>query len=179
MDEIRGGISEVVCDILVLGGSGNAIVVPVSSNIYSIQDLKGKAVSTPFGSAAWGTLLKAMQDNKISSSSYELKNQAPSVVAANIAASKIDAHADFCPWSELMEYRGTGRRIYDGSDAGVPYLHGGVVRDDFAKQYPEIVVAFIEAVYDAGEWIKADPVRAVEAMEKWSGIEKEVQPVNG
>jgi NitT/TauT family transport system substrate-binding protein len=157
-----------------LHGAGNAIVVPISSNIYSIQDLKGKAISTPVGSAAWGTLLKAMQDNEISSSAYELKNQAPSVGAANIAANKIDAHADFCPWSELMEYRGTGRKIYDGSDAGVPYLHGVVVRDDFAKQYPEIVVAFIEAVHDAGEWIKADPVRAVESMEKWSGIEKEV-----
>jgi len=157
-----------------LHGSGNAIVVPASSSIYSIQDLKGKAISTPVGSAAWGMLLKAMQDNKISASGYELKNQAPSVGAANIATSKIDAHADFCPWTELMEYRGTGRKIYDGSETGVPYLHGVVVREDFAKRYPEIVVAFIEAVYDAGEWIKADPVRAVESMEKWSGIEKEV-----
>ena len=34
-------------------------------NIYSIEDLKGKAVSTPVGSAAWGMLLKAMQDAKI------------------------------------------------------------------------------------------------------------------
>jgi NitT/TauT family transport system substrate-binding protein len=157
-----------------LRGSGNGIVVPVSSNIYSIADLKGKAISTPVGSAAWGMLLKAMQDNNIPASAYELKNQAPSVGAANVAANKIDAHADFCPWSELLEYRGTGRKIYDGSEAGIPYLHGVVVREDFAKQHPEIVIAFIEAVHDAGEWIKTDPVRAVELMEKWSGIEKEV-----
>jgi NitT/TauT family transport system substrate-binding protein len=49
-----------------------------------------------------------------------------------------------------------------------------VVREDFAKEYPEVVVAFIEAIYDAGEWIKADPMRAVELMEKWTGVEKEV-----
>lgn len=157
-----------------LKGSGNAIVVPVASNIYSIDDLKGKAVSTPVGSASWGMLLKAMQDAKIETSAYELKNQAPAVGAANIATGKIDAHADFCPWSEIMEYRGTGRKIYDGSETGVPYLHGVVVREDFAKQYPEVVVAFVKAVYDAGEWIKADPMRAVELMEKWSGVEKEV-----
>ena len=157
-----------------LRGSGNGIVVPVSSNIYSIEDLKGKSISTPVGSASWGMLLKAMQDAKIPTSDYELKNQAPAVGAANIAAKKIDAHADFCPWSELMEFRGTGRKIYDGSQTGVPYLHGVVVREDFAKQYPEIVVAFIEAVYDAGQWIKADPMRAVEMMEKWTGVEKEV-----
>lgn len=157
-----------------LKGSGNAIVVPVSSNIYSLADLKGKAISTPVGSAAWGMLLKAMQDAKIPTSAYEMKNQAPAVGAANIATSKIDAHADFCPWSEIMEFRGTGRKVYDGSETNVPYLHGVVVREDFAKQYPEVVVAFIEAVYDASQWIKADPMRAVEMMEKWSGVEKEV-----
>jgi NitT/TauT family transport system substrate-binding protein len=157
-----------------LRGSGNGIVVPINSNIYSLADLKGKSISTPIGSASWGMLLKAMQDDKIPRSAYELKNQAPAVGAANIATGKIDAHADFCPWSEIMEYRGTGRKIYDGSETGVPYLHGAVVRQDFAEKYPEVVVAFIEAVYDASQWIKADPMRAVENMEKWSGVEKEV-----
>ena len=155
-------------------GSGNAIVVPVASNIYSIEDLKGKSVSTPVGSAAWGMLFKAMQDANIATNAYEMKNQAPAVGAANIAAGKIDAHADFCPWSEIMEFRGTGRKIYDGSETNVPYLHGVVVREDLAKEYPEVVIAFIKAVYDAGVWIKADPIRAVEMMEKWSGVEKEV-----
>ncbi len=157
-----------------LKGSGNAIVVPVNSDIYSIDDLKGKSVSTPVGSAAWGMLLKAMQDANIPASGYQLKNQAPAVGAANIATGRIDAHADFCPWSEIMEFRGTGRKIYDGSETGIPYLHGVVVREDFAKEHPLIVVAFIEAVYEAGQWIKADPMRAVELMEKWSGVEKEV-----
>ena len=152
-------------------GSGNAIVVPVSSDLYKIDDLKGKSVSTPVGSAAWGMLLKAAQDNKID---FQLKNQSPAVGAANIAAAKIDAHSDFCPWSEIMEFRGTGRKIYDGSEAGVPYLHGVVVRQDLAEAHPEVVTAFIKAVYDAGMWIKEDPMRATDMMEKWTGVEKEV-----
>lgn len=157
-----------------LKGSGNAIVVPVDSDIYSIDQLEGKEVSTPVGSAAWGMLLKAMQDNKIPTSEYVLKNQSPAVGAANIAAGKIDAHSDFCPWSEIMEFRGTGRKIYDGSETGVPYLHGVVVREDFAKEYPEVVQAFIKAVWEAGEWIRKDPMEAVSLMEGWTGVEKEV-----
>lgn len=157
-----------------LKGSGNAIVVPVASDMYSIDDLAGKEVSTPVGSAAWGMLLKAMQDNNIATSDYILKNQSPAVGAANIAAGKIDAHSDFCPWSEIMEFRGTGRKIYDGSETGVPYLHGVVVREDFAKDYPEVVQAFIKAVWEAGEWIREDPMRAVSMMEGWTGVEKEV-----
>lgn len=157
-----------------LKGSGNAIVVPVDSDLYAIDQLKGKEVSTPVGSAAWGMLLKAMQDNGMPASDYVLKNQSPAVGAANIAAGKIDAHSDFCPWSEIMEFRGTGRKIYDGSETGVPYLHGVVVRQDFAEEYPEVVQAFIKAVYEAGEWIREDPMRAVSEMEGWTGVEKEV-----
>lgn len=157
-----------------LKGSGNAIVVPVASDVYEIGQLVGKDVSVPVGSAAWGMLLKAMQDNNIDSKQYGLKNQSPAVGAANIAARKIDAHADFCPWSELMEFRGTGRKIYDGSETGVPYLHGVVVREDFLEQYPEVAVAFVKAIYEAGDWIRQDPVRAVDLMEKWTGVEKEV-----
>ncbi len=157
-----------------LKGAGNAIVVPVASNYYKLEDLKGRSISTPVGSASWGMLVKALQDKKMPLSSIELKNQAPAVGAANIAAGKIDAHSDFCPWSEIMEYRGTGRKIYDGSETGVPYLHGVVVRQDFAEKYPEIVIAFVKAVYDAGKWIDEDPMRATDLMEKWTGVEKEV-----
>jgi sulfonate transport system substrate-binding protein len=157
-----------------LEGSSNGIVVPVASNIYSLAGLKGKSVSVPVGSAAWGMLIKALGDDHMTLSDIDLKNQSPAVGAANIQADKIDAHADFCPWSELMEYRGTGRKIYDGSQTGVPYLHGIVVRKDFADKYPEIVTAYIEAEYDAGQWIKADPMKAAEMMEGWTGVEKEV-----
>ncbi|MFY0609980.1 MAG: ABC transporter substrate-binding protein [Hyphomicrobiaceae bacterium] len=157
-----------------LKGSGNAIVVPVKSDIYEFSQLKGKSVSTPVGSAAWGMLLKALQDHKMPVKQISLKNQSPAVGAANIAAGKIDAHSDFCPWSELMEYRGTGRKIYDGSEAKVPYLHGVVARKDFAEKYPEVIQAFIKAVYEAGKWIEADPAKATGLMEKWTGVEKEV-----
>lgn len=157
-----------------LKGSGNAVVVPVASEVYSFAQLKGKDVSVPVGSAAWGMLLKAMQDAGIKSSEYSLKNQSPAVGAANIATGKIDAHADFCPWSEIMEFRGTGRKVYDGSETGIPYLHGVVVREDFADKYPEVVTAFVKAVYEAGEWVNRDPMEAVTKLEGWTGVEKEV-----
>ncbi|MDE2051233.1 MAG: ABC transporter substrate-binding protein [Gammaproteobacteria bacterium] len=156
-----------------LRGEGNGLVAPVQSNIYSLADLKGKTVSTPVGSASWGMLLKALQDAHMNGE-VNIVSQSPSVGAANIAADKIAAHADFCPWSELMEYRGSGRMIYNGVQTGVPYLHGVVVRKDFAAKYPEVVVAFIKAMIAGDRWVEADPVRAVTAMQSWTGMPKEV-----
>lgn len=155
-------------------GSGNAIVVPVNSEIQTLADLKGKTISVPVGSAAWGMTLKALQDLGIRDQ-VTIKNQSPPVGAANIAQNKIDAHGDFCPWSEIMEFRGTGRKIFDGSEAGVPYLHGVVVRKDYADKYPEVVVAFLKAVIDAGDWVRKDPVMAATMLEKWTGVEREIQ----
>ncbi len=158
-----------------LKGAGNAVVVPVSSSVNTLADLKGKAISVPVGSAAWGMTLKALQDAGLSDGSVEIRNQSPPVGATNIAQNKVDAHADFCPWSELSEFRGTGRKIYDGSESGIPYLHGVVVRKDYADRYPEIVVAFTKAIVDAGNWVREDPARAAQMLEKWTGVEKEVQ----
>ncbi len=158
-----------------LNGSGNAIVVPIDSNVHTLADLKGKSLSVPVGSAAWGMTLKAMQDAGLKTDDVLIKNQSPPVGAANIAQNKIDAHGDFCPWSEIMEFRGTGRKIYDGSEAAVPYLHGVVVRKDYADKYPEVVVAFIKAIISAGDWVREDPARAATRLEEWTGVEREVQ----
>src|SRR5262245_43060411 len=49
-----------------LKGAGNAIVVPIDSPVNTLSDLKGKAVSVPVGSAAWGMTLKALQDVNLS-----------------------------------------------------------------------------------------------------------------
>lgn len=156
-----------------LKGTGNGIVVPVESDVYSLDQLKGQAISTPVGSAAWGMTLKVLRDHDMIDS-VEIKNQAPPVGVNNIAQNKIAAHSDFCPWSEVMEFRGTGRKIYDGSEAGIPTFHGTVVSTKFADQYPELVQAYLNATLEAQDWINADPMLAATKVSEWTGIEKEV-----
>jgi NitT/TauT family transport system substrate-binding protein len=155
-------------------GSGNSIAVPADAPIYKFEDLKGKKVSVPFGSAAHGMLLKALVDRNLSQDFFTLINQSPPVGVTSIQEKKIDAHADFCPWGELMEFKGFGRKIYDGSQSTVAYLHGPVVRKDFAEKYPEIVVAYLKAVVEANEWITKNPEEATTKQEQWTSIPKEV-----
>ena len=155
-------------------GSGNSIVVPNDSPAYRFEDLKGKRVSVPFGSAAHGMVLKALVDRKLPVDYFTLVNQSPPVGATSIQEKKIDAHADFCPWGELMEFKGFARKIMDGSLAAVPYLHGAVVRKDFAEKYPEIVVAYVKAVVESNDWITRNPQLATEKQQGWTSIPKEV-----
>lgn len=156
-----------------LKGTGNGIVVPVASDVFAVEQLAGKQVSTPIGSASWGMLLKVLRDRGMFDK-VEILGQSPPIGVGNIAQNKIAAHADFCPWSEVMEFRGTGRKIFDGSEANIPTFHGTVVAKDFADKYPEIVQAYVEATMEAQDWINADPVTAAIKVSEWTGIEKEV-----
>ena len=157
-----------------VNGAGNGVVVHKDSPYYQLSDLKGKKVSVPFGSAAHGMMLKAMQDRGWGDDFWELSNQSPEGGTTNLQEKKIDAHGDFVPFAELLPYRGFARKIFDGVETKVPTFHGVVVRDDFAKEYPEFVVAYLKSVLDADDWVRKNPKLAAEKIEEWTRIEKEV-----
>jgi NitT/TauT family transport system substrate-binding protein len=157
-----------------LSGSGNGIVVHKDSPYYGLADLKGKLVSVPFGSAAHGMVLKALQDQGWSADTFQLVSQTPEVGSTNLQEKKIDAHADFVPFAELLPFRGFARKIFDGAETNLPTWHGVVVRTDFAEKYPEVVVAYLKAVIAANNWIRSDPKTASEKIQEWTGINKEV-----
>lgn len=155
-------------------GAGNGVVVNKDSPYYQLADLKGKNVSVPFGSAAHGMLLQAMQARGWSDDFWNLVSQTPEIGTSNLREKKIDGHADFVPFGELLPYRGFARKIFDGAETGIPTFHGIVVRKDFADKYPEVVVAYIRAMMDADDWVRKNPRLAAEQIAAWTKIEKEV-----
>jgi NitT/TauT family transport system substrate-binding protein len=155
-------------------GSGNGVVVHKDSPFYDLADLKGKLISVPFGSAAHGMVLQAMQTRGWKDDYWNLVSQSPEVGTTNLQEKKIEAHADFVPFADLLPYRGFARKIFDGAETKVPTFHGVVVRKDFAAEYPEVVVAYIKALMEANAWLRANPVQAAAKIEQWTKIEKEV-----
>jgi NitT/TauT family transport system substrate-binding protein len=155
-------------------GSGNGVVVHKDSPYFELSDLRGKVLSVPFGSAAHGMVLKAMQDRGWGPDAIRLVSQTPEVGSTNLQEKKIDSHANFVPFAELLPHRGFARKIFDGVETSAPTWHGVVVRTDFAEKYPEIVVAYVKAVIEANAWVRADPKQAAEKIAAWTGIDKEV-----
>ncbi len=155
-------------------GGGNGIVVHKDSPYFELGDLKDKTVSVPFGSAAHGMMLQALQARGEPSNFWKLVSQSPEVGTTNLQEKRIDAHGDFVPFAELLPYRGFARKIFDGAQTGVPTFHGVVVRKDFGEKYPEIVVAYINALMEANDWVRENPKQAAEKIEDWTGVEKEV-----
>lgn len=156
-------------------GSGNGVVVPKDSTVTSLAELRGKTISVPFASAAHGMLLRALKSQKIDpEKDVNIVTQAPEVAGPALQANKIDAHADFVPFAELFPYRGFARKIYDGVQSATPTFHGSLVNAEFAKKYPEVVVAFLRAAIEADRLFASDPEKYSELIEKTTGIEAPV-----
>lgn len=155
-------------------GGGNGIVVHKESPFYELADLKGKNVSVPFGSAAHGMMLRALEKNGLPPDFWSLVSQSPEVGTTNLQEKRIDAHGDFVPFAELLPFRGFARKIYDGAETKSPTFHGVVVRKDFAEKYPEIVVAYIKSLMEANDWVRKNPKLAAEKIDEWTKISKEV-----
>ncbi|KRR02269.1 nitrate ABC transporter substrate-binding protein [Bradyrhizobium jicamae] len=156
-------------------GSGNGIVVPVNSPVQSIADLKGKTISVPFASTSHGMLLRAIEAKGWNpETDVNIITQAPEVAGPALQANKIEAHADFVPFAELFPWRGFARKIFDGSQANAPTLHGSLVDAEYADKYPEIVVAYLRAALEADRLIAEEPEKYSELITKVTGIEAEV-----
>lgn len=156
-------------------GSGNGIVVPLDSDVNSIQDLKGKTISVPFASTAHGLLLRAVAaqgwDPK---KDVKIIAQAPEVAGPALKSNKIDAHADFVPFAELFPYQGFARKIYDGAQAKTPTFHGSLASKSYAQQYPEIIQAYLRATIEADQLIRKQPEKYSELIAAKTGIPAEV-----
>lgn len=156
-------------------GSGNGIVVPADSPVQTFSELKGKQISVPFGSAAHGVLLRAVAkqgwDNE---RDVTLVSQAPDVGGSALKSNKIDAHSNFVPFPDLFQYRGFARKIYDGSQDQNATFHGTLVDADYAKKYPEVIVAYLRAMIEADRLATEDPEKISELIQKVTGVEAEV-----
>ncbi|KOG28463.1 ABC transporter substrate-binding protein [Streptomyces resistomycificus] len=158
-----------------LRGGLNTIVTSPGSKLTSLEDLSGKKVSTSVGSAADGTLVRALQRAGIDPDrGIEKLNQQPAVGASALVAGSADALSQFVAWPGLLTFQGKAKALYDGAQLNLPTFHGVTAREDFAKERPAVLDAFLKAQAEATDYLDEHPVAAAEKVAKATGLPAEV-----
>ncbi|WP_432127932.1 ABC transporter substrate-binding protein [Streptomyces sp. bgisy082] len=158
-----------------LRGGLNTVVTAPGSPLRSLADLKGRKVSTSVGSAADGTLVRALQRAGLDPVKDVRKlNQQPSVGASALAAGSVDALSQFVAWPGLLAFQGRATALYDGAELDLPTFHGVTVRERFAKERPAVLDAFLRAQRRATDELRARPVASAESVAKETGLPAEV-----
>ncbi|MER7951582.1 ABC transporter substrate-binding protein [Streptomyces sp. NPDC096079] len=158
-----------------LRGGLNTVVTAPGSQLRTLKDLKGRTVSTSVGSAADGTLVRALRRAGLDPAKDVRKvNQQPSVGASALSAGTADALSQFVAWPGLLAFQGRAEALYDGAELNLPTFHGVTVRERFAKDRPEVLDAFLRAQRRATDALRSRPVASAESVAKETGLPAEV-----
>ena len=142
-------------DVIYIGdiiGSAESLVVKNSSNINSINELKGKKIAVPFASTSHYSLLNALKKAGIKESDVKLLDLEPNDIHAAWKRGDIDAAY---VWYPVLNNLVKDGKIITGSDklakSGIITADLVVARRDFAKSNENLVVAYIKALNQANK----------------------------
>ncbi|NEB74442.1 ABC transporter substrate-binding protein [Streptomyces sp. SID14478] len=152
-------------------GDNEALVAKKGKGITSVAQLKGKKIATPFGSTSHYSLLAALDAAHVKPSDVTLVDLQPQDALAAWQRGDIDAAYVWTPTLGELEKSGTllttSRKI---ADAGKPTADLGVVTNNFAKEHPDVVTAWLKAEDKAVTQAKSDPATAARSIGAELGI---------
>ncbi len=149
-----------------LDGTGNDIIVPQHSTLDCIDDLAGRVIAVPFGSAAHGMVMRSLHHRQILDDVTLTSIDSAGPQRSGRSTAPVDGYAYFAPFHEIAKHKGQFRRLLHENLDGLPTFHGVVIRAALAEQYPEIAVAYLRALLAAQYWYTTQPM-ATTLVSRW------------
>jgi len=156
-------------------GANEALVVKKSAGINSMEDLKGKKIAVTFGSTTQYTLLGGLKANGIDPSEVNILDMQPPDMLAAWTRGDIDGGYVWHPTLQKM-LDDQGQILITSGDLvekGIVTADVIVVRNEFAKQHPEVVQDYIASQIRAVELYRNNPDDAIAAVAKEFNITNE------
>lgn len=160
--------------ILDVAGDNEALVARNGSGISEVKDLVGKKVATSFSSTAHYSLLAALDQAGVKSSSLTLIDLEPQDILAAWTRGDIDAAYTWLP--TLGELKKNGTVLLSSRElatAGKPTLDLGVVSTAFATAHPVAIDAWRTAQARALDLLADDRSTAAAAVARQLSISPE------
>jgi NitT/TauT family transport system substrate-binding protein len=149
------------------------LLVKSNSDIKTISDLKGKKIGAYPGSAQQ-TLLKIFLSKFIANNDFTVIQLAQTVQLQALSSGQVDAILTYDQTAVIALASGNVNVLEEHplryvSDPlyGFPY----VISTDFEKNHPGTAKKFVEAFYEASDYIKAHPEESKNIMAKWVNID--------
>lgn len=172
---ISSGLQYTVVGVGDIIGSAESLVVKKDSGIQSVKDLAGKKIATPFASTAHYSLLNALHLAGVNASDVNLLDMEANDIWAAWQRGDIDGAYIWYPvQDELLKDGGV---VITGSDKlaeqGVVTGDLIVARNDFAKDHPDLVVKYLQALLKANDVYFNQPETAYADIASVLGISQD------
>ncbi|WP_301861246.1 aliphatic sulfonate ABC transporter substrate-binding protein [uncultured Megasphaera sp.] len=154
------------------GEKALAVLVPSSSSVTSVADLKGKKVAYAKGSYAQHLLAQLLEKEGLTLDDVQTVNLNAAEQVTALTTNEVDAIVIWEQYITKLTSAGQARVLADGT--GIK--RGNMINyfvTSYADKHPLVVLAYLRALNRANELIKSDPDKAAEVTYQNFGISKE------
>lgn len=149
-----------------------SILVPGSSTVHSLADLKGKSVATTRGSIGHYLVLRALATAQLPPDWVKLTFLAPGDARAAFASGSIDAWATWVPYSAAALKAGA-RIIVDAPGIVRNYSFDVANEQALAKHRP-LIADFVRREARALAWARQHPQAFADVLAKDTGLPPDI-----
>jgi sulfonate transport system substrate-binding protein len=153
-------------------GNTQAIIVPQSSPIKTLADLKGKRIAFGKGSSAHNLLVAALEKAGIGWSDITPAPLAPADATAAFAKGSVDAWSIWDPYLALAELKDNARVIAFDKDVHKPNAFY-IARSDFVEKHPALVARLNSVFASEGRWADTHHEEVAKAQAEATGVDIE------
>ncbi|MFC3691798.1 aliphatic sulfonate ABC transporter substrate-binding protein [Chenggangzhangella methanolivorans] len=159
--------------------SAQAILVPASSSVASVADLKGKKIAVTKGAGSHYLLLAALAKAGLSIKDVTPAYLTPADGRAALVAGKVDAVVIWDPFIASIQAQTDARVLADGTGLS-GYKRYYLATRDFADRGGEALGLIVGRLKAAGEQLKADPRAGAEKLTGlWAMDAASIEKANG
>jgi len=165
-------------DLLYIGAEpakpkAEVILVPKSSPITSLAQLKGKRVALQKGSSAHNLLLRSLASVGLSMRDVQPMYLAPADARAAFERGSIDAWAIWDPYYSAIDLEGKARLLADGEGLGLigPFMLGA---RGYVQANGDFIKRLLAQISEAEALTRADEAGSVRVLAQFMGLPEEV-----
>lgn len=153
--------------------AAEAILVPRTSPLHSVAELKGKRVVLNKGSNVHYLLVKLLEKAGLKYSDIQTVFLPPADARAAFERGSVDAWVIWEPFQSAAERQVDARVLADGT--GVVNNHNFFLAErEFAQKRGDVIKLLFEQVHEAGQSIKKDPAGAAARLSPLQGLDPAV-----
>ena len=154
-------------------GSSLGLVLPKTSNIKDLSELKGKRIALQKGSSAHEFLAKVLQKAGLTWQDIQPIWLPPADARAALDKGSVDAWAIWDPFLSAIELNGNVKVLIDSQVFPKTYSYY-ISNPKFTAQHPQAINKVIKSLNEADQWILKNQTAAVELYGKSTGLAPEV-----
>jgi NitT/TauT family transport system substrate-binding protein len=146
---------------------GTAMVVNRESQIYRIEDLRGKTIAVPNRFSNQKLLVvKALKEHGVALDQVKIVEMAPPDMPAALYSKAVDAITSGEPFMGQAELDGYGRVLYQTKDIWPQFISCVLaVREDAIRDHRDIVQRLVDGIAKSGKWLDQTMDHRMEAAE--------------